>query len=343
MLEKEPLFPIKDNFTQYKLIKSVLEYGNPELINNPQISIIVPICNHPEYLKETILSILNQDYDGEFEVIVVDNNMTQPYSPNYEIIKELSDYRVLYYRHEKDIKFAGNCNRGVELARGQFISFCHDDDLFMPHTLSCLMQIQKETGNRCIIASYNVIDEKSNLIHKVEFPNKSKYGFIKRRFHEESLYWLIARCAWLVIGSLWNKDCFIKCGGFSPNQAPCEDYAIQAIYASLYGSVFVNEPTFCYRMAHNASKELCKLFPERDIYIMEDMVSKIRYIPRWWLKTMISISAKNVHNSCEYTWGEGNSVNCKSYTMLEKLIKATNNFMYRRKTTYIMNIKKCLR
>lgn len=333
MLEKEPLFPIKNNFAKYRDTKSILEWGNPDAINKPQVSVIVPVCNHPEYLEETLSSILNQNYEEEYEVIVVDNNMTQPHSPNLEIIRKVNNRRILYYRHENDIKFAANCNRGIELARGKYVSFCHDDDLFLPNTLSCLMQIQKEVGNKCIIASYNVIDAQSNLIYKAEYPHKSKWGFMTKHYHDESLYWLIVRCAWLVIGSLWNRDCLIKSGGFSQNQAPCEDYALQAIYTSLYGCVFCHEPTFSYRKANNASRELYHLFPERDIHIMSDIIPKIKYVPDWWLQTMINFSFKNVANSCAITWGGANDIKSYKYTFAEKIIGAVNKFIYRRKAT----------
>lgn len=328
-MEKQYLFDIEDNFAPYKTVSSILEYGDLNAIKSPKVSVVVPIYNHPEYLEETLMSVINQDYNEEYEIIVVDNNMTQPKSPNYEIIKKLNNPKVLYYRHSENIRFEGNCNRGVELARAKYVSFCHDDDLFLPTTLSCLMKIQKETGDRCIVARYHMVDAGSNMIYKSPYPNAflSRLKYTQVHHYVDSLYWLIVRCAWLQIGSLWNKEKYIACGGYSPKHAPCQDYGMHAIYAAKYGAVFCNEPTFMYRKANNASKELCLQFPERDRCIMSDLSDNIKYIPRFWLNAVISISVKNVINGNILTWGVMDKSKLQRLTIFEKIVKKTNDII----------------
>ena len=44
-----------------------------------RFSIIVPAYNEAAYLGRALDSLLHQDYDGEYEVIVVDNNSTRRY------------------------------------------------------------------------------------------------------------------------------------------------------------------------------------------------------------------------------------------------------------------------
>lgn len=334
MLQKEPLFPIKNNFLPYRNVESVLEYGDPCRIKNPKVSIIVPIFNHPEYLEETLMSLINQDYQEEYEIIVVDNNMSQPHSPNYNIIKTIDSPKVLYYRHAENIKFEGNCNRGVELARANYISFCHDDDLFLPDALSTLMQIQEQTGDRCIIASFYVIDNNSNDI-AIPYFNPD----LDNLYVEESLYWLIEKSARLQIGSLWNKEKFIASGGYSPGQAPCQDYGLHAIYGSKYGCINCLRPTFKYRKANNASKELCKLFPEREKYIMNDLCEKIHWIPRFFLNIVISIAIKRVIIGNIDVWGTDQAK--PEFSITEKIASWVNWYIYnkkrkRRKTNVII-------
>lgn len=326
MLVKEPLFPIKDHFAPYRHVDSVLEYGDLDAIRHPKISVIIPVYNHPEYLEETLMSVINQDYNDEYEIIVVDNNMTKPHSPNYDIITSLDNPKVLYYRHGENIRFEGNCNRGVELARAKYITFCHDDDLLFPDALSTLMQIQKETGDKAIIANFNIIDDKSNLIDKPFF-NPCKH----KLYVEESIFWLIERCARLQIGSLWNKEKFITSGGYSPEQTPCQDYGLHAIYGSLYGSVMCLKPTFLYRKANNASRELCVQFPLRERFIMENLRNHVRWIPRFYLNLVISVAIKRVINGNIQTWGIKEEK--QELTFLEKIANRIDLFLYNRKIT----------
>ena len=50
----------------------------------------------------------------------------------------------MYYKNEKILGMLGNWNRGIELARAPFVTYCHDDDMLLPSALSRLMELQKK-------------------------------------------------------------------------------------------------------------------------------------------------------------------------------------------------------
>lgn len=152
------LFEKVDNISRFKNVKSNLEFGNPNAIINPKVTIVVPIYNRPAALEETLQSLINQDYEDPYEIVVVDNHVTNDGtpSPNYPIVQKINNPKVLYYRHEQNLGFEGNCNRGVELARAPYVTFCHDDDLLLPTALTRLMYLQKIVGKKCIISAYYI-------------------------------------------------------------------------------------------------------------------------------------------------------------------------------------------
>lgn len=87
-----------------------------------KVSIIVPVYNCADTLKETLLSLKNQDYKGETEIIAVDNNSTDG---SDQIAKSIPNINVIY---ERDIQnAAATRNRGIMKATGEILAFIDSD------------------------------------------------------------------------------------------------------------------------------------------------------------------------------------------------------------------------
>ncbi len=95
---------------------------------SPTISIIIPIYNVADWLKECIDSILNQSFT-EFEVLLIDDGS----SDGSDIICEeyaKKDRRIrVFHKANKGISSARNY--GLERANGEWICFVDPDDLFI--------------------------------------------------------------------------------------------------------------------------------------------------------------------------------------------------------------------
>lgn len=108
--------------------------------NDPLISVVVTTYNRRELLKETIDSILNQTYKN-IEVIIIDNFSEDG---TREYIEELNDSRITYFRNANNGIIAVNRNFGIQKAKGTFIAFCDDDDIWLPRKLELQLDfIQK--------------------------------------------------------------------------------------------------------------------------------------------------------------------------------------------------------
>ena len=86
---------------------------------NPLISIIVNCYNGERFLKESILSILNQTYQN-FEIIFWDNLSTDK---SKKIIFSFSDSRIKYYSSKTHLKLYKARNEALKNAKGELISF----------------------------------------------------------------------------------------------------------------------------------------------------------------------------------------------------------------------------
>lgn len=108
---------------------------------SPIVSIIVSTYNRKEYLKDTIISILNQTFQN-FELLVVDDGSTDGTNLFIETFK---DKRIKYFRTKNWGGPAKPRNIGIQHAKGDFIAFCDDDDLWKPDKLRIQMGVLLNT------------------------------------------------------------------------------------------------------------------------------------------------------------------------------------------------------
>ncbi len=96
--------------------------------NNPYISVIIPVYNDPDGIKDTLNSLVNQDYPANnFEIIVADNGSTDD---TIDIINEYIDKYPTLVRLVVEDKIQSSYaarNRGIESSRGSVIAFIDAD------------------------------------------------------------------------------------------------------------------------------------------------------------------------------------------------------------------------
>jgi|GEM_PF-5082267 len=88
------------------------------------VSIITPSFNQGQYLEETILSVLNQEYSN-LEYIVIDGGSSDD---SKKIIMKYAD-RISYWVSEPDLGQADAINKGFRQSKGDLICWINSDDL----------------------------------------------------------------------------------------------------------------------------------------------------------------------------------------------------------------------
>lgn len=100
----------------------------------PRVSVIMPTRGRPELVRESIAGVVAQSYPGEIDCIVVHDREAAD-----ETLASLGTarhrVRVMTNRHAPGL--AGARNTGLDVADGEFIATCDDDDVWHPGKLKC--------------------------------------------------------------------------------------------------------------------------------------------------------------------------------------------------------------
>lgn len=92
----------------------------------PKVSVLMPVFNTDEsFLRESIESILNQTYK-DFEFIIINDGSTNNAK---DVILSYNDERIVYIENEHNLKLIKTLNKGVSIAKGEYIVRMDSDDI----------------------------------------------------------------------------------------------------------------------------------------------------------------------------------------------------------------------
>lgn len=98
-----------------------------------KMSIIIPSFNQGRYLKDTIQSIIDQNYEN-VEIIVMDGGSTDN---SVEVIKSFERY-ITYWQSQKDAGQSNAINNGIKRATGEFVTWLNSDDVLISGALEAV-------------------------------------------------------------------------------------------------------------------------------------------------------------------------------------------------------------
>ena len=127
----------------------------------PKLSVVVPSYNHQDYISETLKSLEKQTFQ-DFEIIVVDDGSTDR---TVEIVKSFPSRARIFTQENQGVVAARN--RGVSLAKGEYICFVDSDDVVLSDRFArqvAILDNDAEVG--LVFADALIIDSKGKQIGK---------------------------------------------------------------------------------------------------------------------------------------------------------------------------------
>ncbi len=112
-----------------------------------KVSIIIINYNVKYFLDQCIASILQSEFDEEYEIIVIDNASTDK---SVEFIRQKYP-EVILIENKENVGFSKANNQGVELSKGEFVLILNPDTILSTHTLKICHDFYKKNQNAGII------------------------------------------------------------------------------------------------------------------------------------------------------------------------------------------------
>jgi glycosyltransferase involved in cell wall biosynthesis len=164
-------------------------------MNWPKITVVTPSFNQGQFLEETILSVVGQQYPN-LEFIIIDGGSTDQ---SVEIIKKYEKH-LTFWVSEKDKGQGAAINKGFGMATGDIMAWLNSDDMYLPGTFFHIVSSFKSTSPQLVFGNCVHIRENSSLV------NGSDVG---RRHSEMNL---VLADYIIQPSSFWTRDLWIKTG-----------------------------------------------------------------------------------------------------------------------------------
>lgn len=125
-----------------------------KVINQPIISVIVPLYNKQKCINQTIDSVLSQSF-SDFELLIIDDGSTDD---SLLVVERIKDARIRIIR-QKNGGVSCARNKGISEAKCEWLFFLDADDLIYPNTLELFYNnINSNSHVNLVIANFNAVE-----------------------------------------------------------------------------------------------------------------------------------------------------------------------------------------
>jgi len=204
----------------------------------PLVSIILPTFNRPHLLNEALESIASQTFK-EFEVIVV-NDGGEDVS---DVVKRFKNsLKIFYLSHDKNKGHGATRNTSLSVAKGRYIAYLDDDDIFYPQhleTLTSFLEKDKEAVayTDLIKVVYKKDDSSERCIgegvaYSLDFDRE--YLLVENYIHIDTI--------------MHKRDCLEKSGYFEKSWGINEDWDLLIRLAKFYEFHHIKKLTCEWRL-----------------------------------------------------------------------------------------------
>lgn len=181
-------------------------------IKNPKVSIIIPVYNGSNYLKDAIDSALAQTYNN-LEIIVVNDGSND--DGKTKAIAESYGKKIVYLEKENG-GASSALNLGIKKMTGEYFSWLSHDDMYYPDKIEKQVEKIKEYDEKTILFSnYDYINPQGEKIKSV---------YLNHKYLTEKPDYAVLKSNIGGITLLIPKEAFIECGEFDLSMRCTQDY-----------------------------------------------------------------------------------------------------------------------
>lgn len=207
------------------------------------VSVIMPTYNRADEIQSSIQSVLQQTYT-DFELIIVNDGGSDELD---KVIRQINSVKIKYIKLPKNLGVTAAVNRGILEARGTYIAYCDDDDIFYPDHLQVMVSsIQKFK----VDFVYSTTLAVNGLIENGKFQYISDLYIWDEDFDKDRM---VGDPFITTVSMLHRKSIFEKVGLFNEDFTMSQDWEFWLRAAKYYKFKHIHEITGEYRHKNNNS------------------------------------------------------------------------------------------
>ena len=176
-------------------------------MDQPLVSIILPVYNAQNHLARCIGSILNQTYKN-IELIILNDGSKDHSLPVCEEFRAKDSRIVLVDKENSGV--SDTRNLGLKLAGGKYVQFVDSDDYIAPDYTARLVEAAEKTGADLVISPYTMvipagaskpeqvlekIQDDLGVMHVARPPENREYGFLPEGVYDKEARLLLLQRA----------------------------------------------------------------------------------------------------------------------------------------------------
>lgn len=199
-----------------------------------KFSIVIPLYNKRNCIKETLRSVFAQTYE-DFEVLVVDDGSTDG---SLDVVREFSDKRLRIIE-KTNSGVSATRNAGIKAASNPWIAFLDADDIWTSFHLEKIVRLHNyHPKAEVLCTNYEAFSSDESYIDKLEKVEQKMNCFIVKDIYIRLL--ANKHIIWSSTAVV-RKDCFEKIGGFNERLIKGEDLDC---WAKLYENFVMAQTEF---------------------------------------------------------------------------------------------------
>jgi len=239
---------------------------------NPKVSIVIPVYNGSNYMREAIDSALAQTYEN-IEVIVV-NDGSNDNGKTRDIALSYGD-KIRYFEKENG-GVASALNLGIEKMTGEYFSWLSHDDVYLINKIEEQVNYLKGLGRKIVVlfSDFELVDDKLGHIQTVLLSESDLYHFQMWI----TIYSALNGCTLLI-----PKECFERCGNFNPNLCTTQDYDLWfriANYYEYFRGIFLADNSLLYSFSRSLGGEMIGTFAYEKCSRQESLIMAKSFFKR---------------------------------------------------------------
>jgi len=225
----------------------------------PKVSVIIPTYNRAHILREAIDSVLSQKYNN-LELMVVDDGSTDE---TKEVVSWYIPRLTYIYQERQGVSAARN--RGIDLARGNYLAFLDSDDLWLPNKLYLQMEFMENNPKALICYTEEIWIRRGVRVNPMK-KHKKYSGMIFEH--------CLPLCTISPSSALITRSLLKEIGGFDEGLKVCEDYDLWLRISARYPIYLIDTPLIIKRGGH--ADQLSKKMNGQDHFRIKALVKLLK-------------------------------------------------------------------